>query len=224
MLGRIAYDAARWQVRAYNKSRKQPGGPWTFTAVLFCILPMTMLWMAVTAIQGSAVFWPLLGANAVMTWLVLVSAGFFTRRSYARQAERRYAPRPGITPEVLRARAAELRELAALRVEAGRGEVTEAEPTAAWQSGPGIAELPGELPDELERMRRMAALLAVACPENPCRAPETVPCIMGIGLPFIIVDREKIRFCHVERALEAVRSGTADADEVLAQFGLEGAA
>lgn len=216
MLGRIAYDAARWQVRAYNKSRKQPGGPWTFTAVLFCILPETLLWMLMSPFQGHWVtFGVLAGVNALLLWLVLIPV--FTRRSYARQAERKYAPGPGITPEVLRARAAELRELAALRAETGRGEVLEAKPTATWQSEPA------ELPDGLERMRRVAGLLAVACPEEQCLAPETVPCIMGIGPPFIIVDREKILFCHVERALAAVRSGTADADEVLAQFGLEGA-
>jgi hypothetical protein len=216
MLGRIAYDAARWQLRAYNKSRKQPGGPWTFTAVLFCILPMSILAMLVTPFEGRwDTFGVLVGVNAILIWLVLLPV--VARRSYARQAERRYAPKPGITPEVLRARAAELRELAALRVEAGRGEVA-GQPTAAWQSGPA------ELPDELERMRRVAGLLAVACPEEQCLAPETVPCIMGISVPFIIVDREKILFCHVERALAAVRSGTADADEVLAQFGLEGAA
>jgi hypothetical protein len=155
--------------------------------------------------------------NAGLIWLVLVPV--FTRRSYARRVERRYAPRPGITPEVLRARAAELRELAALRVEAGRGEVTET-PAATWQSAPEQ----GELPDGIERMRRVAGLLAVACPQEQCLAPVTVPCAMGIGIPFIIVDREKITLCHVERALEAVRSGTADADEVLAQFGLEGEA
>jgi hypothetical protein len=221
VIGYLGYRAARGQWRLYQKSRSQKGGPWTLTAMLFGILPFTVLWFLTSFFQQHwGTFGVLAGVNAVLLWLTLLSAGFFARRSYTRLAEHAYAAGPGITPEVLRARAAELRELEELREQAGRGEVTGAS-TATWQSVPGQDEQPD--PAETERKRRVSDLLSVACPEDQCLARPPVPCVMGQGIPFIIVDRERITLCHVERALEAVRSGTADASEVLAQFGLEGA-
>jgi hypothetical protein len=213
MIGRIAYDAARWQVRSYKKSRNQQGGPWTFTAVLFCVLPFTILWMLTSLFQAHwGTFGILVPVNVVLVLLALLPV--FSRVSYrnriAQQDRERYDP---ASPEAMRELAGELEALGALR-----GLPEPEPPTATWQSAPEQPE-PDPDPDEAERKRRVAALFAVDCPEDQCLAPPPLPCVMGDGIPVAVVDREKILFCHLLRMTAAIQAGTATQDEVLAQFG-----
>jgi hypothetical protein len=207
MLGYLGYRAARGQWRSYRKSRKQPGGPWTFTAVLFCILPMTVLWMLAAAAALSAVFWALLGVNLILVLLALASSGLIGRTALSRQAQRKYdrvTARPhGLSPAALRERAALLQELQ------GQQKVLERRTSPPATPGASTAA----------REQRIADLFSVTCPEQSCRAPETVPCVMGLGIGVAIVRKEPLAFCHFERMGAAVRYGTATADDIFAQFG-----
>lgn len=211
MLGYLGYRAARGQWRLYQNSRKAPGGPWTWQAVLFCILPMSVLWMLVSAVQLSPLFWPLLGANAFGVFLLFVprmlAAVEDTRLS--RLAEREQARREldPMTPASLRAHADLLDALEAAAPS------TVPALTASWQQEPDPDPL------EAERRRRVADLFSVKC--RICGAPVTVACSPGIGIPHLLVDKRPVTFCHWRRVNDAVAHGTADREQVEAQLGFK---
>lgn len=217
MIGYLGYRAVRGQVRMYRKSRKQPGGPWTFTAVLFCVLPFTVLWMLVAAAQLHPLFWTLLGVNTFLLFLpvlpLLAQRNLIDRNAarYERQAAKQnWAP----GSDELLERAGLLEELE----EQQRVMQARLAPVPFPAPAEYHATLTPAGKDEQERDARTAALYSVPCPEPSCLAPATVPCNMGVAVPVVLVDRKHILFCHVLRMRDAVRYGTASRDDILAQF------
>jgi len=225
MIGYLGYRAARGQVRMYRKSRNQPGGPWTVTAVLFCILPFTVLWMLVLAVQFSGLFWVLLGVNVL---LALLAAGpLITSRAAVARASAQYerqAAKQNWEPsgDELLERAVLLEELEAAQVPfpaPAEYQVTPA-PAPEREPDPWRDDLRAEqAAGAAERAARVARLFTAACPEETCKAPVTVPCNMGIGIPVALVDKQRVLFCHLLRMRDAVRYGSAAEDDILAQFG-----
>jgi hypothetical protein len=69
------------------------------------------------------------------------------------------------------------------------------------------------------REQRVADLFSVPCPELLCEAPETVSCVLRPGLALVVVRKDPLALCHLERMGAAVRYGSATADDILAQFG-----
>jgi hypothetical protein len=194
VIGYLGYRAARGQWRLYKKSRAQKGGPWTFLAVLFTVLPFTVLWMAVSAAQGQ--LWGSLvsgGVNAALVFLVLLDSGRVKRPA---KAPALLEASPQQAAGAMRERAAQLRELE-------RGSDDRAGRDAA------------------ERDRRVADLLSVPCPEESCLAGIRTGCVLGSGQPapaVAVVRKRPLLLCHLERMKDSVRYGTASSDDILAQF------
>ncbi len=191
----LGYRAVRGQWRMYQKSRNAPGGKWTFTAVLFCVMPLTVLWMLVAPFQHHyELFLILLGANSAMAGLMALPA--IGRRASQRRVLERYQPKGDRTSAVaLAQRAALVAELdAQQRALAAR---------AALPEGA-----------ELDLVTRL-----FLAPCEACTAQPGVPCAMGIGMPVVMVRKEPVAFCHPERMREAVKLGLASQDDILAQFG-----
>lgn len=199
-----AWRAGQAGWRAYQKSRNRPGGPWTFAAVLFCVMPLTVVWMLASLAQHHrGTFWALLGANALMT--ALLAAGPLARGAAENRVLDRYAspPRQRDEAALMRERAGLLAELAEQRrVMAGR-----LAPPA----------LPAAEPDDDELTGR---LLSLGCPDTElgCAAPPGIACAPGIGVPVALVRRRPVEFCHIARMREAIDTGAVTEDEVVARF------
>lgn len=204
MLGYLSYKAVRGQWRLYQRSRKEGSarGPGTMAQVFFLPLPFTVLWWMVAAVQRAAVLWLVLtGVNALLIVLTLLSAGTIGRMRYYRAMERKYAghaSRKGLlNPGLLREQASFLDELGA-------------RPSARRHLEPAL---------EAEPERLTQALFSVPCPVASCLAEVSMPCAMGVSVPVALVNKDPVAFCHTERIRKVVRSGKANADDILAQFG-----
>lgn len=213
MLGYLGYRAARGQWRLYQRSRKAPGGKWTWQAVVLTVLVFTVLWMLTAPFQHQGVlFWALAGVNSLLTGTLFVPRMLNAvgdrriMRQLGAAAQERRAPDP-MAPSALRAHADVLDALE-------QASPSRPELTASWQQDPEPD------PEEAERARRVADLFSVEC--RVCKAPETVACSPGIGIPHLMVSREPtVEFCHWARILDAVDFGTASKDEVEAQLGFK---
>ena len=193
--------------RAYQKSRSQPGGPWTFAAVLFCVWPMTVIWMlAALAQHHGTLFWELLGANALMAALLAVAP--LARNAASSRVLDKYAspPRQRDEAALMRERADLLAELAEQR-----------RVMAARLAPPALPPAEPEDDDGLT-----SRLLSLECPDTElgCAAPPGIACAPGIGIPVALVRRRPVEFCHIARMREAIDAGAVTEDEVVSRFTL----
>jgi hypothetical protein len=198
-----AFRLARGQWRSAQRARQQNagrGGKWSCAAVLFTVLPFTVLWMLASVPQHDpGRFWALAGVNTGLFALFALAAGW---RVVSRQEPAPLRSSYSVSsPEALEERAAVLEALEAA--------AAKAEPSPA--------------PEAVERARRVAALLSVACPPGPdgCGRPAGASCNGGEGAsPVVIVQRgDPALFCHMCRMAAAIVTGAADYEEVKAQFG-----
>lgn len=161
--------------------------------VIFCGLAGPMCAILYTGYEGHVSLGECesycIGFWSLLVLLLAVSG--LAKRVSRSEVLRRYAapPEPDTTAQRYRERAAQLRQ--------------DTRPLPAVQ-----------VPDSRER--RVAALFSRTCPA--CGAPPAVPCAMGIGIPVAIVQKYPLMFCHLVRMQDAVKHGTAEADEVYAQF------
>jgi hypothetical protein len=192
MLGYLGYRAVRGQWRMYQRSRNAPGGPWTFEAVLFCVLPFTVLWMLTAPFQRhAALFWVLLGVNALLTAPLALRPA--ARGIMSRRILDAYQPGTGNAGQLLADRAGLLDEL-------------------DWQQ-----QVLADRAAHPYRSELTARVLSVPCPV--CAAQPGTACPMGIAVPVALVNERPAEFCHLERMQSAVRHGIAGRDDIFAQFG-----
>jgi hypothetical protein len=159
-----------------------------------------VLWVLITAVRPSAVFWPLLGVNAVL--VLLAAAPALSRGMHYRRMERNYereaavqARRMALTsPQSMRERADELDEIAKLR-----------------QLGT-VQPVP-----QSEDDRVLDGLFSVTC--QACKAPPAIACPMGIGIPVALVREKPVTFCHLVRMADAVEDGYVSYQHITARFG-----
>jgi hypothetical protein len=199
------FRAARGSFNSAQRAHRQNagrGGKWSLAAVLFTVLPFTVLWMLVSVPQHDlGRFWALAGVNVTLFTLFALAAGW---RVVARQVPAPLHSSYSVSsPEALEERAAVLEALEAA--------AAKAEPSPA--------------PEAVERARRVAALLSVACPAGPdgCGKPAGASCNGGEGTsPVVIVQRgDPALYCHMCRMAAAIVTGAADYEEVKDQFGNE---
>lgn len=207
MIGRLAYDAAKWQAKAYKQSRNDQGGPYTALSFAFLTGTFAAAWPFADLLLGRPV--------PVAAWivpLVLLAIGVtgFSKQAGSRsrrlaQYDRLSRPDPTTTPEFFQERADLLEELEAQRrIMTGRQVSADTSPRVV------LADT---------RTRRVAGLLATGCPVNGCSAGVGDGCLLRpLGMRFAIVRLEPLVYCHVERMAAAVLNGTAAPELVLAQF------
>lgn len=192
MLGYLGYRTGRGAWRMYQQSRNRPGGPWTFEAVLFCILPFTILAMLVAPFQHHAeLFWILLGVNALL--IAPLTLRPIARGVESRRILEQYQPKPDNTGRLLEERAALLDEL-------------------DWQR-----QVMADRVAYPYRTELTTRIFSVAC--TLCRAGPGTACPMGESVPVAMVSKHPVEFCHLERMRTAVVYGVVSRDDILAQFG-----
>lgn len=207
MIYSLARDAVRWEARQVRKSRADKGGPWTPLAIVFTVVPLLAVWpVASLALSGHLLAaFLVIAVPSVLLGVAMAFAQQGGTRSSAAVLEK-YQDAPALnSAQRMRERA----ELAA-DVDAVNAAV------AAKFAPPASAEV--HISDAELREAGVQALYAVPCPEPQCLAAVPVPCLMGTGIPVALVDKVKVRFCHIARITAAVAAGTVSREDVLARF------
>lgn len=221
MIGYLGYRAGRgvfrgvsawWRMYRRNRAKEQevrPGGPWKAGTLPFiCIVPSFIGAVATTILhEGDAwIYWSVFAALLPVTGFLLGAPQRVATRS---QTVRKYQPKaPVVTATSLRERAALLNSLQGQCVHETHGINDLQSETVP----------PAEAPEPPRtREQLLADLFAVSC--DVCSAPPKIPCKMGIGKPVALVRKYPVAFCHFGRMTRAVQQGTAQAEDILAQFG-----
>jgi hypothetical protein len=201
MLGYLGYRAARGQWNLYQKSRKQKGGPWTLTAVMFLALPFTVLEMLVKLAQESPWFWAWLPGNLILALIAVASSGLFARRKFESKVVTVYARRE-----------ADLTSAAAMRTRVAQLSRTQPD-LAPARTQPDLPEVPDDDDNGPED------LFLGSCPA--CPSPAGVPCRREAGntAPMVLVREQPLAFCHFERIAASVRAGHVPLADLAARFG-----
>jgi hypothetical protein len=212
------YSAARRRDKAAHAAAGIDNGKWTPAAVMFCLWPMTMIGAGVALVRHSPWFWAWAGGTALLLLASFAVSGRSGPRRFERQVLDRYAVPQALDGQVpsravLRERAELFEELDELLAQVRENaQKTRPFPVAVTEPMPVLEG------DRAARDLLVADLYSVPCLEDACRAAVTVPCIMGIGIPVSLVQKDPPRFCHHSRIRDAVRNGSADEADVIAQF------
>lgn len=224
MIGRIGGSVVRQALRSNKRHAEQhPTTGLRLTLAVFCV-PLFSLSAFAWFKAGNGALCTLAAAGAVMFTLILL--GKLSTAQHGTQADRRvvdkYASMPDgdpfADPEEMRHRIALLDDVAAVNAAvAAKYAQPETEPYD-WRDDPELSAT-WQIDLDAERERRVEALLSVVCPVPECAAGKTVSCALRpLGHPFAVVQKEPLVYCHVERLQQAVATGAADREDVIAQL------
>ena len=206
---RLGADAVRMSQRAGPRGLPPPPNPaktsevtsGTVAGVLIFALTLPFAIGILTSGYDGHVSGTAIVRFLVATWGLMALYGIgsaVAKKRYTRSVLRNYA-KPSRDTETADMRA----YLAQLR--------------AAEPSEPRPRELPAA--ENPEREARTQSLLSVPCPVVTCLAPARTACSMGIAIPVALMRKNPVTFCHFARMRDAVSSGAAVADDIVAMFG-----